>query len=377
MKMKMNKKQLAALAVTATISISFAGCANKSGGQGQTTQNGTNIEVPTENVSAGVYEIKNTPSDEAVDDALYAKIAELNSKADAYYKENFDDLISSYGFMTSIEDGYQVSASKLSDEADINNYVDVLLLKPADLATFDGVELNDEYDKELKPFTAYHTTEGYIVSSTKDSGGILTTDQYKKLLGMYATDHGNIVLPTSTQEEYLDIVASVPFDDNSFDVKYVAHDDLYAVVVIGGMTNQANIKEYMLVQKPGGWSVAIDGLEASGTPLKEINSAYPDFDKGILPKYTIASYGTAETGFDSYVQQLVTAGQLSQSDLPVTYSCGAGNFIYFELTSGKKYIGHIDANKKLTLHDTDSVNNAVNYMTSAEDNPPLFILKYN
>jgi hypothetical protein len=379
--MKMNKKQIAALAVMATISL--AGCSHSSDENTQQSNSTANVEVPTENISEGIYEIKNTPSDEAVDETLYAKIATLNAAADKYYKANFDDIISAYGIMTSIEDSYQISASKivegteLADDTNLDTYVDVLLIRPSDLASFDGADVKDISDKQLKAFTAYHTTDGYIVSSSKDNGAILTTDRYKSLLGMYATDHGNIVLPVSTQEEYLDIVASVPFDDNSFDVKYVAHDDLYAVVVIGGLTNQANIKEYMLVQKPGGWSVAIDGLESEASPLKVINSSYPDFDSGILPNYTIASYGTAETGFDSYVQQLISAGQLSQSDLPITYSCGAGRFIYFELNSGKKYIGYVDENKKLTFHETDSVNSAVSYMTSVEDVPPLFILKYN
>ena len=58
-----------------------------------------NVEVPTENPSAGIYEIKTTPSQEAVDEALYSKIASLNNAAKTYFDENDTSLLCVYGLM--------------------------------------------------------------------------------------------------------------------------------------------------------------------------------------------------------------------------------------------------------------------------------------
>lgn len=353
--------------------------------QNATEQTTIEVEVPTENPSAGVYEIKTTPSDESVDEALYAKIAQLNTAAKTYFENNRSKLLSVYGLMYSDEDSFTVSASTVAKAAgvdvgeDIDDYADILMVRPSDLAKFDSLKISKERETSLKPFTAYNSSEGYIISSADDKGGVLTKDEYKKLLGTYATDHGSISNPDSKSELYLDIAASAAtaFDENEYDIKYLACDDMYAVVVIGGITEPNNIKEFVLVKKPGGWSVTLDGVESFTMPRQSVNDKIPDMELGLLPKYTIAAYGDIKSGFVEFEQSLIKLGMISEDDMPETYSCGAGRFAYIELSSGKKLLGIVNSEKKLEFIQVGSTNEAIAAMLKVDEKPPAFILKYS
>lgn len=342
-----------------------------------------NVEVPTENPSAGIYEIKTTPSQEAVDEALYSKIASLNNAAKTYFDENDTSLLCVYGLMYSDETDFTVSASEVAESTgltvddNIDDYADVLLIRPSDLAQFDSVELRSDTDTTLKPFTAYNSSEGYIISSYEDEGGILTMEEYRNLLGTYASDHGSIVNATEDDETYWDIVAATDFDDTHYDIKYVAYDEKYAVAVIGGMTEKNNIKQYVLIKKPGGWSVILDNLESSLTPRYDVNRSYPDMELGLLPMYTIAEFGTIKTGFVEYEQSLIELGLITEDDMPEVYSCGAGKFVYIEMTSGKKLLGVVNDSNQLEFYEVGSTNEAISAMLQFQETPPLFILHYN
>ncbi len=393
--MKMNKKNAAITSVIAVCLIGAIGggvwysqnneTAQKRAEIEQQIQEATtaNVEVPTENPSAGVYEIKTTPSNEAVDDALYAKIAKLNTAAKTYFDKNDKSLLCAYGLMYSDDSDFTVSASQVAEsegievDSDIDDYADILLVRPSDLAQFESIELKNDSDTSLKPFTAYNSSKGYIISSYEDKGGILSLDQYRSLLGSYASDHGSIVTASNDDETYWDIVAATDFKDTQYDAKYVAYDEKYAVAVIGGMTEKNNIKQYVLTKKPGGWAVIMDGLETSLTPRYDINRAYPDMDLGLLPVYTIAEYGNISTGFVEYEQSLIDLGLLKSDDMPETYSCGAGKFAYIEMTSGKKLLGVVNDSNQLEFYEVANTNEAISAMLKFQDTPPFFILHYN
>lgn len=342
-----------------------------------------NVEVPTENPSAGIYEIKTMPSQEAVDETLYNKIASLNNAAKTYFDKNDASLLCVYGLMYSDETDFTVSASEVAESTgltvddNIDDYADILLIRPSDLAQFDSVELRSDTDTTLKPFTAYNSSEGYIISSYEDEGGILTMEEYRNLLGTYASDHGNIVNATEDDETYWDIVAATDFDDTHYDIKYVAYDEKYAVAVIGGMTEKNNIKQYVLIKKPGGWSVIMDNLESSLTPRYDVNRSYPDMELGLLPMYTIAEFGTIKTGFVEYEQSLIELELITEDDMPEVYSCGAGKFVYIEMTSGKKLLGVVNDSNQLEFYEVGSTNEAISAMLQFQETPPLFILHYN
>ncbi len=344
-----------------------------------------NVELPTENQSAGVYEIKNTSSNEAVDDKLYTKLASLNNAVQNYYEKNYNDLLCIYGLMYSDKDNYSVSASKIAKEAQIDlgdnldDYADILLIRPSDLAEIDGIELKRSNDTNLKPFTAYNSSSGYIISSADDKGGIITRNQYKALLGTYATDHGSVKNPTPTEEIYLDISATVAveFGESSYDLKYIANDDKYAVAIIGSTIEPNKIKEYVLEKKPGGWSVVMSDIESLSNPRQKINSTVPDMELGLLPKYNIAQFGEIKTGFVEYEQALIKLGMITEEDMPETYSCGTGRFAYIETKSGKKLLGYVNDEKKLEFYEVKSTNEAIAAMLQLQDTPPVFILHYN
>jgi hypothetical protein len=351
----------------------------------QTEATTVQVEVPTENSSAGIYEIKSEASKETVDEALYSKIASINTAIDSYYSSNKGSLLCVYGLMYSDTDDYTVSVSKIATASnldfgdDIDNYADALLIRPSDLSQFDGLELKHPKSTDLTPYSAYHTSEGYIISSSTDAGGIITADQYRTLLGTYATDHGTVHTPNSTDEDYLDIAASAAFafDGGKYEMKYVACDDTYGVAVIGSLDDPTKIAEYIMTKKPGGWAVLKDGIEKSTLPRIEVNNLVPDMDLGLLPKYTIAEFGDIKTGFIDYEQSLVKLGMLTADDMPEVYSCGAGRFAYIEMSSGKKLLGIVNSNKQLEFYEVSSTNEAIAAMVDEQENPPIFILKFS
>ncbi len=393
----MNKKRLIIIGVILLCSAALLIVLLSKNNNGTTTQTspeqqlqeGTanttvSIEVPTENPSAGVYEIKSTPSDEKADEALYAKIASLNTALDSYYKNNSNKLLSVYGLMFSDEGDFTVSASTVAKAADIDlgqdidDFADILYIKASDLENYEGMSVSSSSSNLLEPFTAYNSADGYIISSSKHKGGIITREQYRSLLGSYATDHGTVRNPDDEDEDYLDIaaVAATALKDGKHDIKYIACDDKYAVAVIGGLVNPDNIKEYVLTKKPGGWSIAMD-ITDSVYPRQEVNNTFPDMELGLLPKYTIAQFGDIKTGFDEYEQSLIKLGMITEEDLPETYSCGAGRFVYIELSSGKKLLGYVNDQNKLEFYEVKDTNQAISAMLQVHEAPPIFILRYS
>lgn len=349
----------------------------------ETTENTTiSVEVPTENVSAGVYEIKNTPDTSPVDDALYANIAALNNAVRDYYNANSKSLLCMYGLMYSDADNFTVSASKVLEQAgtqpiaSIDDYADVLLIRPADLAGFQNAELRRPEDKALKPFTAYNSSQGYIVSSYEDKGAVLTRDEYRQLLGTYATDHGQAQNPAPSTDDYLDISACAAVGEGGYNIKYIACDEKYAVMVSGSVKDSKKIRQYVLTKKTGGWCIVMDGLENSLTPRYDVNQTYPDMELGLLPKYVIAEHGEIKSGFPEFEQSLIKLGMITNEDMPETYSCGAGRFAYIELNSGKKLLGYVNDQNKLEFYPVNNTNEAIAYMLKFQENPPVFILNY-
>lgn len=390
----MNKKKIIAGSAAIVIVLAGAGIWQLSGHKApneskdvttQTTsaENATvSVEVPTENVSAGIYEIKNVPDNAPVDDALYARIATLNSAVKEYYKSGSKSLLCMYGLMYSDVDNFTVSASKVLEKsgaqpiADIDNFADVLLIRPSDLSDYENAQLKNPDDTRLKPFTAYNSSIGYIISSHEDKGAILTTDEYRQLLGSYSSDHGQVQNPAPSTEDYLDISACVAPEDGNYDIKYIACDEKYAIAVSGSLAHPQNIKQYLLLKKPGGWSVVMEGLESSLSPRYDINQVYPDMELGLLPKYTIAEYGEIKSGFPDFEQSLIKLGMITNEDMPEVYSCGTGRFAYIELTSGKKLLGIVNDQNKLEFYPVSNTNEAIAYMLKAQEKPPVFILHY-
>ncbi len=353
--------------------------------QTQAQQDTEDNEADTEVTSSGIYEVKNTPSDEAADDALYAKLAPLNTAVNDYFNLHRQNLISSYGFMYSLRDNFSVSASDIASTqgiqipTDMDDYTDIILIKPSDLAQTEGISLMYK-GEELKPFTVYNSSSGYVISSADEKGGIITADQYRALLGKYSPDHGNVSVPAVTDSIYADIMRDIydDFEGDSIDVKYIANDSKYASVVAGSLTKPDDIREYVLTQDADtGWHILLDSLESSASPKVDANSVAPDMEPGLMPKYTIASYGGIKTGFADYEQSLVKLGMLTQEDLPETYSCGAGRFAYIETASGKKLLGIVNDSKQLEFYEVNDNTEAIAAMLKVDTAPPVFILDYS
>lgn len=337
-----------------------------------------------EQAGENAIEVKDEPSNLEVNEEVYGVMSQINEACYNYYNNGNENknLISVYGYL--YDDGAEdivtaeglLEAGVISCDDEYTN-MDILLIKPSSLSIYEGIDINIG-DNELELYTALKLKDGYLISSYNNKGGILTTEQYKELLFSYVYEHGAIKNPKSGDAVYEDIMSVVAKESgfNKFDVKHIACDDLYAAVVVGDGNNSVDIREYVLTKIDSSWEIILSGLEKEKDIRWLVNYNYPDMELGLLPKYTIAEYGTVKQGFNPYIESLIELGMVSDGDLPEIYSCGVGKFVYFQFESGKKLLGCVDDNNKLEFFEVGDTEEAIKYMLSYQDTPPVFILKF-
>lgn len=330
----------------------------------------------TENYKIGLSDFE--PSDKQVN--------AFNSAADGvqkYYTEKYatDGFLSQYGFMYSSLTSNQValsdiaSAGYITADDDVLTNTDVLLIRPSDYNSIIGAEGGED---TLTAFIALNTKNGYLLAGSGVEPQILTAQQYSQLIGKYSFEHGTITNPKKGEDEYNAIMTASGLTGN-LDVKHIACDDKYAVVVAGSLDNPTDIKELAFTKSDAGWQLISDSLATEINPKQALNQSYPDMELGLLPVYTIRSYGQIVTGFDDYVSSLVSLGMLTSDAMNQgAYECGAGNFVYIEpKATGQRLIGHVNSQNKLEFFEADSLEDAIKTMLEQEENPPVFILKFD
>jgi hypothetical protein len=331
----------------------------------------------------GITEYKTGLSDLEPTDEIYASMAELNEAVDKYCDENIGSkgLVSEYGLMfdlsanSLVDFGTIVSAEYFENLSDLKDNVDILYIFPKDLGNVADKAIEGD---TLTAMTALNTKYGYYVSGTGIEGVTLTQEQYNALLKMYSFNHGDRRNPEVGSDEYNAIMAATGFSE-PYDVKHIDCDDKYAVVVVGSLNDASEVKQYMLINENDSWSVALDGLESKPNPRQTVNQKYPDMELELMPKYIIAAYGEILSGLDDYVSSVKGLGLLNDLDTSDgIYTCGVGKFVYMQSNStGKRLLGHLDENNSLQFFEVDSLEEAVANMLELEDDPPVFILKFD
>lgn len=207
---------------------------------------------------------------------------------------------------------------------------------------------------------------------------MLTAQQYQQLVGMYSFEHGEIKNPKKGEDEYNAIIKASGVSGN-IDVKHIACDNKYAVLVVGSLDDPTDIKEFAFLNDNGKWGIIANDLATVANAKQYMNERYPDMELGLLPIYNIKDYGTIVTGFDDYISSLVSLGMIKDGDMKQgAYECGAGNFVYIEpKATGKRLIGHVNSQNKLEFFEASSLEEAISIMLQKEKNPPVFILKFD
>ena len=161
--------------------------------------------------------------------------------------------------------------------------------------------------------------------------------------------HGEIKNPKKGEDEYNAIIKASGVSGN-IDVKHIACDNKYAVLVVGSLDDPTDIKEFAFLNDNGKWGIIANDLATVANAKQYMNERYPDMELGLLPIYNIKDYGTIVTGFDDYISSLVSLGMIKDGDMKQgAYDMnGAGNFVYIEpKATGKRLIGHVNSQNKL------------------------------
>lgn len=311
-------------------------------------------------------------------------LAELNAACQSYY-DNFNntkDFLSVYSFLyddqlsATVEVDNLVKMGYLKSSENIEKVM-ILYVKPEDLS--DYIDFGDINKQELTLFTAFENKDGVMVSLCSDNkSALLTKEQFRDVTLKYDFNRGEIRNPEKSTKEYDLIVDSIKgYDkkDEEINIKHIACNDLYASVVFVYGNNFDDIREYILMKDNNVWNVVIKDLEKESKYRVVVNQEYPDFELGLLPIYNLNDYyGKIKTEFDDIVNLLVQQSIIDKNDVPPVYSCGVGEFIYFEFKSGKKLVGYVNAEGELQFHNGENYEEAVAYMVQINKKPPLFIL---
>ncbi len=370
--------------------IIYSGISNKGGGS-EFVPEEQGTEITTNEETEGTETVTEEPvteeiivglSDTVLTDDMKAELENINEKILNYISSNSKktSFITEYGFLYDdtaknnvtvkdlVKNGY-VDASE-----DIVEYTDIIYVCASDVAKY--AENIDANDTKLQVFTAYNSKDGYFVSNDFYSeGAMLEKSEYEELILSYSFAHGEVHTPKRGESEFENIMSAIGFGED-FDVKHLACDNNYACAVLGSLSDTRIVKEYVLTKQDGQWKVAIDKLEESEDPRKEVNMKFPKMELGLLPKYVIAQHGELQNGFSKYETALVQLGMVKKDELPATYDCGADGFTYMEF-GDTKLLGRVNDEHKMEFVPVDSTEEAIANMLAYNDDPPVYIINFH
>ncbi len=339
-------------------------------------------------VILGVYFLLNKQSKSNTQINLDAKTLEnlkvFNKNLDDYYMQTWDNnkFLSSYSYLVK-NDGTEVT---LDDIEKSLNYevtedlkdVSIHFVKPKALKPYLKDKILDDDPEVLTVYSALPVDGGMYISSKFDEGGFLSEKEYKQFVMDHSWEHGKTKTPLKDEKEYNAILKAVAEKDKSLEggnVKYIACDDKYAMIVISSKDDPAYIKQYALQKnEDNSYKVIIEDLQARDNKIF-VNYAYTDFELSMLPPYEIYKYNNITSDLSYVIDLLKQSGEIN-NDEEVVYSCGANNFYYLEFKSNLKLLLYVNEDSKMDIYEVDNFKTALSQMTKLEDNPPVFILNF-
>lgn len=313
----------------------------------------------------------------------------LNEKVDKYYMNAFNQemFVSQYSYLikadgteATVNDVAEFTGYKLPSE--FQNVV-IHFVKPSSLLDYPNVKIKEqegEIDLEvLTVFTALPMEDGSVfISSKYDEGGILTKEEYQEFVLKSSPIHGEIKNFTPDSDDYKTIKQITgKYDKEVLDgnVKYLAYDDKYAIIVISSKNDSAIIKQFLLENKNGNWEVIMNELEKNNKYKIFINTLHPNFNLALLPKYNLAEFKIISE-LDEIVAQIKAQNAINNDEV-LTYGCASGKFSYLEFKSGYKMLGYLNQEGNFDIYGVDSYKNALQKMIELDsENPPTFIINF-
>ena len=308
----------------------------------------------------------------------------FNQKLDDYYIQTWDEnkFLSSYSYLVK-NDGTEVIIDDIEQSLEYQvpedlKDVSIHFVAPKALKPYLGDKILDEDPDILTVYSALPVNGGMYVSSKFDEGGFIPEEDYKQFVMEHSWVHGDIRTPSKDDKDYKEILKAVEKADKLLEngnVKHIACDDKYAIIVISSKDEPAYIKQYALKKNNNGsYDIIVEQLESLDSKVF-INYKYTDFDLGLLPLYELSDYTNISSEQEYIIELLKENGSIADNE-EVVYSCGAGNFICLEFKSNLKILLHSDINGKLNVYEVDNFKTALSQMLKLESNPPAFILNF-
>lgn len=321
------------------------------------------------------------------DSALKDEWEALDAIAEAgqnYYTENFSKtrVITKNGYL------YNKSSEELIDVRYLvaNGYLEskyvatsaeVLLLNCDDFSHYDDFSLKS-WETGLTVFASmkHPSSNAYLLTTSKSAGGALSASQYAALLNSYYQNHGAAGRLDSGSEEYSRILNFINMYESKYENYYVRSilaDNKYAMVVLSGQSNAADIKQYILKRSGSIWEVVLAGLESDPRVIITVNKTLPDYNITMLPAYTINDFlGSLSKDRYELTAEMTARGMIS-STADIKYISGTANYCYIVLKNEIKYICNYTGDKWNIVQVTSS-DEAMNKMLAISKTAPTFII---
>lgn len=321
------------------------------------------------------------------DSSLQDEWSALDAIAEAgqnYYMENFSKtrVITKNGYL------YNKSSEELIDVRYLvaNGYLEskyvassaeVLLLDCDDFSHYDEFSLKS-WETGLTVFASmkHPSSNVYLLTTSKSAGGALSASQYAALLNSYYQNHGAVGRLNSGSEEYSRILNFISMYESKYENYYVRSiiaDNKYAMVVLSGQSNAADIKQYVLKRSGSIWEVVLAGLESDPRVIITVNKTLPDYNLTMLPAYTINDFlGSLSRDKYELTSEMTARGMISGTE-DIKYISGTTNYCYVLLKNEIKYICNYTGDKWNIVQVTSS-DEAQKKMLAISKTAPTFII---
>ncbi len=256
----------------------------------------------------------------------------------------------------------------------------ILYLKTEDLMQFDELDKEHISKDAFSLFAAYETHDGFAIASSSGKCGILTREKLSKLLKSYDVRHGDIVKLGKSNEksekiekaivDYLKLSSGV-------DVRFLSANDKYAFAVVSPKGSPDQIRQFVVVNNSGKWSVELSDFEELQNYKEIITESFADFTIALLPPYSMYYHNKyIQKDFTNIIEILKNTDVISEADGEVSFVSGNVDFAYLEFESGKKLLGnYLRAENTWDMNLVETYAEAEELMSSLSSDPPLFLIK--
>ncbi len=327
------------------------------------------------------------PSKDASLSIYWTKLDGCVKSGQDYYSEYYTKtrVITKNGYLYNYAASTQITADYLVNEGMLDSKyassdISLMLMYGSDIANNGGSNIHmvgtDKNELTVFAFMKHPNENKYIFTSASGSYGTISDSAYSSIMSLYSMNNGTVQRLTPSSSEYDRILSCIRMYESKYEqyfVRSITIDNKYAFVVLSGRANAATIREYILEYDNGIWEVEMDDLELESRLPVVVNKKLPDFNTGLLPKYSLRDYkGSMLTDYTDVMDALTKAGYYAKDDT-FYYFCGTADYCYMITDNGKRFLCKKngtawDCYKVLDYYD------ALSRLQSWSNNPPTFIL---